>query len=70
MYSAEELTEWVEPLAELAERSEEVYAMMNNNRADYAPRSGRILRDLLDDAGIAAAGALEPPETGQLQLGV
>ena len=39
MYSAEELAEWVEPLAGLAERSEEVYALMNNNRADYAPRS-------------------------------
>jgi uncharacterized protein YecE (DUF72 family) len=70
MYSAEELAEWVEPLAGLANDAEEVYAMMNNNRADYAPRSGRILRDLLDEHGIAATGALEPPETGQLQLGV
>jgi uncharacterized protein YecE (DUF72 family) len=70
MYSAEELAEWVEPLAGLANDAEEVYAMMNNNRADYAPRSGRILRDLLDEHGIAATGALQPPETGQLQLGV
>jgi uncharacterized protein YecE (DUF72 family) len=70
MYSEEELAEWVEPLARLAEQSEEAYALMNNNRADYAPRSGRILRDLLDEHGISATGAVEPPETGQLQLGV
>jgi uncharacterized protein YecE (DUF72 family) len=70
MYTAEELGEWVEPLGRLADGSEEVYAMMNNNRADYAPRSARILRDLLDEHGIPATGALEPPETGQLQLGV
>jgi uncharacterized protein YecE (DUF72 family) len=70
MYSAEELAEWVEPLAELAGRSDEVYALMNNNRADYAPRSAQILRRLLDEREIPAAGAVEPPETGQLQLGL
>ena len=70
MYSAEELAEWVEPLAELAERSEEAYALMNNNRSDYAPRSAQILRGLLDEHGIAATGGVEPPRTGQLQLGV
>src|SRR5438034_3029104 len=31
LYSEEEIREWVEPLAELAERSETVYAMFNNN---------------------------------------
>jgi uncharacterized protein YecE (DUF72 family) len=60
----------VEPLAGLAEPSEEVYAMLNNNRADYAPRSARILRDLLDEHGSPATGAVEPPKTGQLQLGM
>jgi len=70
MYTAEELTEWVDPLGGLAKGAEEVYAMMNNNRADYAPRSARILRELLDEHGIAATGAVEPPETGQLQLGM
>ena len=68
MYSAEELAEWVEPLGRLAEQSEEVYALMNNNRADYAPRSATILRGLLDEHGIAATGGLEPPKTGQLEL--
>jgi uncharacterized protein YecE (DUF72 family) len=70
MYSEEELAEWVEPLGALAEQSEEVYALMNNNRADYAPRSATILRRLLDERGIPATGGLEPPKTGQLELGV
>jgi len=70
MYSAEELAEWVEPLAELAERSQQVYALMNNNRSDYAPRSAEILRELLDEHGIEATGGVEPPPTGQLQLGM
>ncbi len=68
MYSEEELAEWVEPLAELAERSDEVYALMNNNKADYAPRSATILRRLLDEREIPALGAVEPPQTGQLEL--
>jgi uncharacterized protein YecE (DUF72 family) len=70
MYSAEELSEWVEPLAGLAGRAEEVYALMNNNRSDFAPRSATILRGLLDEREIPATGGLEPPETGQLRLGV
>ncbi len=68
MYSSEELGEWVEPLRELAGRAQEVYALMNNNRYDYAPRSGQILRGLLDEQGIPATGGVEPPETGQLQF--
>ena len=68
MYSEEELAEWIEPLARLAEQSEEAYALMNNNRADYAPRSATILRRLLDEHGIPATGGLEPPKTGQLEL--
>jgi uncharacterized protein YecE (DUF72 family) len=61
MYSAEELAEWVEKLGSLAEDADEVYAMFNNNRDDFAPRSAVILRDLLDRAGIPAAGGIEPP---------
>lgn len=68
MYSAEELTEWVEPLRELAGKTDEVYAFMNNNRDDFAPRSAKILRGLLDEAGVPATGAVEPPQTGQLDL--
>src|SRR5262245_19381732 len=63
LYTAEELVEWVEPLARLADEADEVYAMFNNNRDDFAPRSARILRGLLDEAGIPAGGAVEPPPT-------
>jgi uncharacterized protein YecE (DUF72 family) len=70
MYAKEELAEWVEPLQELAGGADEVYALMNNNRYDYAPRSAQLLRELLDEHGIAATGGAEPPETGQLQLGL
>jgi uncharacterized protein YecE (DUF72 family) len=61
MYGSEELEEWVGKLDRLAEEADEVYAMFNNNRDDFAPRSAMILRDLLDRAGIPAAGGSEPP---------
>ena len=61
MYSEKELAEWVEELAALADAAEEVYAMFNNNRDDFAPRSAVLLRGLLDEAGIPAAGGIEPP---------
>jgi uncharacterized protein YecE (DUF72 family) len=61
MYSAEELADWVENLGQLAQEADEVYALFNNNRDDFAPRSAVILRGLLDEAGISAAGGIEPP---------
>ena len=61
MYTAEELEEWVARLGRLASEADEVYAMFNNNRDDFAPRSAVILRGLLDTAGIAAEGGIEPP---------
>ena len=51
------------PLARLAGEADEVYAMFNNNRDDFAPRSAQLLRGLLDEAGIAATGGTEPPPT-------
>ena len=53
LYTDEELAEWVEPLGRLAGEADEVYALFNNNRDDFAPRSARILRGLLDEAGHA-----------------
>jgi len=61
MYSPEELEEWVEKIGRLTEEADEVYAMFNNNRDDFAPRSAAIFRGLLDEAGIRAAGGIEPP---------
>ncbi len=61
MYDAEELAEWVEPVRRLAGEADEVYALFNNNRDDFAPRSATILRGLLDEAGVPVAGGIEPP---------
>ena len=61
MYSEDELVEWVEELGQLSQEAEEVYALFNNNRDDFAPRSATILRGLLDRAGVPAAGGIEPP---------
>jgi uncharacterized protein YecE (DUF72 family) len=61
MYSPEELAEWVEKLGRLSSDADEVYALFNNNRDDFAPRSAVILRGLLDEAGIPATGGIEPP---------
>jgi uncharacterized protein YecE (DUF72 family) len=63
LYSAEELAEWVAPLARLADEAEEVYALFNNNRDDFAPRSAQSLRGLLDESGVPASGGIEPPST-------
>jgi uncharacterized protein YecE (DUF72 family) len=61
MYEADELREWVPKLESLASGAEEVYAMFNNNRDDFAPRSAVLLRGLLDEAGIPATGGIESP---------
>jgi uncharacterized protein YecE (DUF72 family) len=61
MYAPEELDEWVPKVAELAGEADEVYAMFNNNRDDFAPRSAMIFRGLLDEAGVPTAGGVEPP---------
>ena len=63
LYSADELAEWTEPVARFAREGREVYAMFNNNRDDFAPRSAQLLRGLLDEAGVPAAGGVEPPPT-------
>jgi uncharacterized protein YecE (DUF72 family) len=68
LYREEELGEWVEPLASLAERAEEVYAMFNNNRHDYAPQGAQMLRRLLDAAGVPATGGTEPAAQVQLEF--
>jgi uncharacterized protein YecE (DUF72 family) len=60
-YSPEELAEWVEPVRELTERADEVYALFNVNRDDQGPRGAAIFRGLLDEAGVPASGGVEPP---------
>ena len=63
LYSPEELEEWVGPVQRLAEEADEVYALFNNNRDDFAPRSAATFRGLLDEAGVPATGGIEPPPT-------
>jgi len=60
LYVREDLEEWVDSIGGLASEGHEVYAMFNNNRYDYAPRSAAILRGLLAEAGIEASGGVEP----------
>lgn len=67
-YSEDELEEWVEPITALAGDAEEVYAMFNNNRDDFAPQGAQMLRRLLDRAGLAASGGIEPARQGQLSF--
>jgi uncharacterized protein YecE (DUF72 family) len=69
LYSDDELREWVEPLRELGEQAEQVFAFFNNNSSSPSPRPGselervaqaaenaRQLRALLDAAGVPATG--------------
>ena len=38
-----------------------MYALFNNNRDDFAPRSAVVFRGLLDEAGVPAAGGIDLP---------
>jgi uncharacterized protein YecE (DUF72 family) len=71
LYPREELQEWVEPLRELAGEAEQAFAFFNNNstsprpggelqRVAQAAYNAYELRGLLDEAGVPAAGGLEP----------
>ena len=61
MRSADELAGSGSRSASWSGRADEVYALFNNNRDDYAPRSTATFRGLLDSAGIPATGGIEPP---------
>jgi uncharacterized protein YecE (DUF72 family) len=62
LYSEDELREWVEPLQELAGKSETVYAMFNNNGRSnvggetvaQAPVNAQMLKGLLQEAEVPA----------------
>jgi uncharacterized protein YecE (DUF72 family) len=66
LYTPEELAEWKAPLRELAAGAESAYAFFNNNNRSpapggdgfvaQAPTNARMLRGLLDVAGIPATG--------------
>ena len=55
-YGAEELEEWVDPLRELSNASEQAYAFFNNNNQSdgvaQAPAGAMLLRQLLTEASV------------------
>jgi len=59
LYSGDELAEWVEPLRELAGRSEQAYAFFNNNNVSngvaQAPAGAELLRRLLEEHDVPVA---------------
>jgi uncharacterized protein YecE (DUF72 family) len=60
LYPEEELAEWVEPMRELTERAENVYALMNTNARSggvaQGPENARRLAEVLRAAGLPATG--------------
>jgi uncharacterized protein YecE (DUF72 family) len=59
LYDEEELREWVPPLRELSNQSEEAYAFFNNNNQTngvaQAPAGAQLLRKLLEDENVPTA---------------
>jgi uncharacterized protein YecE (DUF72 family) len=59
LYGEDELREWVAPMRELANASEETYAFFNNNNQTdgiaQAPAGAQLLRKLLDEEKIPTA---------------
>ena len=59
LYREEELREWVGPLRELSNESEEAYAFFNNNNQTngvaQAPAGAQLLRKLLDEENVPTA---------------
>jgi uncharacterized protein YecE (DUF72 family) len=61
-YSAGELREWVPRLTELADKADEVHALMNNCYRDYGVQSARQMTQLLTEAAADKLVAVaEPP---------
>ena len=58
-YAEDELREWVPPLRELSNRSEEAYVFFNNNNQTngvaQAPAGAQLLRKLLEEEKVPVA---------------
>jgi len=67
LYTPEELEEWREPVARLAEVTDETFVMFNNCKYDYAPRNAHEMAEILGDV-VHRHGGAEPgdpsPESG------
>lgn len=49
LYSREDLSEWIDRVRHLEERTDRVYAMFNNCYGDYAPRNALMFREMLQE---------------------
>ncbi|MGC9974776.1 MAG: DUF72 domain-containing protein, partial [Gaiellaceae bacterium] len=83
LYTREELSEWIEPLRELAGRARQLFAVFNNNNSSpppgplerplaQAPANALMLRQLLLEAGVPVssglpAAASEEPEQYRIE---
>lgn len=78
LYSRAELSDWVDPIHNLAEQADELQLLFNNNRADYAVVNGLQMAELLGlgypshrplaPDGTAVPPLLPPPRQGELPL--
>ncbi|MBA2383288.1 MAG: DUF72 domain-containing protein [Actinobacteria bacterium] len=68
LYSEEELTEWVEPLRELAAEAESVFAMFNNNGRSAMPSTGLEGLEPGEVAGDPAKGEVAQAPANALML--
>ncbi len=61
MYEPSELAEWVPKVADLAREADQAYALFNNNKDDFAPRSAGIFRRLPGRRGNRRDGRARAP---------
>lgn len=69
VYTREEMTEWLDPVIEMAERAQEVAVVFNNNARDYALRNAADFRNLLQarisDGGPGGENLLPAPSASK-----
>ncbi len=64
VYSGEELAEWAPRVRQLAEQTQELHLLFNNNAQDYAVQNGRQLRMLFRETDLGDAEVVAPREEG------
>lgn len=67
LYEPGELSEWHEPIAQLASQTERTWVMFNNCKYDCAPRNAREMAEILGDVVAPRAGHVptgDPAEPG------
>jgi len=62
LYTPEQLSEWVEPIDNLAQETERTWVMFNNCKYDYAPRNAREMAEILGDVVAPRVGGASTGE--------